>query len=552
MRKIPLNDTWLFWKTGREESRRYVHLPHDAMLAEPRAADNPGGANISWFAGGDYVYERRLTAEVPPGGRVLAEFEGVYRNAEVFLNGERIAGRPYGYIRFYADLTAHIVPGENVLRVVARNAEQPNSRWYTGSGIYRPVSLYTLPARHILLNGIRVTTLDAAARRIAVQIRTSAPGELTVGIRRKGEEDVLWHAHAHTDGVAGIAMTLPGAALWSCDDPALYVCRVDFGEDSDEVTFGVRTVECTAQRGLCINGERVILRGACIHHDNGPLGAAAEPFAERRKIRLLRDAGYNAVRSAHNPCSKALLDACDELGMLVLDEYADMWYIHKTKYDYADELGAWWPQDLGDMVDKDYNHPSVILYSTGNEVAETAQPRGIALTAAMTRRLHEPDGTRPVTCGVNIFFNYLFSLGLGVYSDEKASRPAQKRGIAAMAGSEFYNAVAGVFGASFMKLGAALHGSDARRAAHTPSWTSPGTTTASGAISPTSGVIPTASSSARRPSAPTPARFTTWPASIPRSSAISSGRAWITSARPASAHGSTATTRRTFPTVRAG
>ena len=164
-------------------------------------------------------------------------------------------------------------------------------------------------------------------------------------------------------------------------------------------------------------GKNVLLKGGCIHHDNGLLGACAYEFAERRKIHILLDAGYNAIRSAHNPCSKALLRACDEMGMLVMDEYIDGWYIHKTKYDYADEILDNYRKDLKDMVDKDYNHPSVIMYSTGNEVSETAQKKGIALTKSLTDRLHELDSTRPVSCGINIFFNFLSSMGFGVYSD---------------------------------------------------------------------------------------------------------------------------------------
>ena len=163
--------------------------------------------------------------------------------------------------------------------------------------------------------------------------------------------------------------------------------------------------------------------------------------------------GYNAVRSAHNPCSKATLDACDRLGMLVLDEYTDGWYIHKTRFDYASYMEEWWQKDFQDMVDKDYNHPSVVMYSTGNEVSETAQKKGIELTGRMTQYLHSLDGTRPVTCGVNIFFNFLSSLGFGVYSDEKAEKGEH-------VGSAFFNNIAGIFGDKTMKIGATLHGCD--------------------------------------------------------------------------------------------
>ncbi len=220
-------------------------------------------------------------------------------------------------------------------------------------------------------------------------------------------------------------MEIPDAKLWDCDHPNLYTLRATFGEDVVEETFGIRLLEWSPENGLTINGKREILRGACVHHDNGVLGACTYPEAEARRVRILKENGYNAIRSSHYPCSKDLLDACDHQGMLVMDEYVDVWYIHKTKYDYVDYLQEWWQQDLKDMVEKDYNHPSVIMYSTGNEVAETAQKKGIELTGKMTDHLHKLDPYRPVTCGINIFFNFLSSMGMGVYSDDKAEKSAQ-------------------------------------------------------------------------------------------------------------------------------
>ena len=217
---------------------------------------------------------------------------------------------------------------------------------------------------------------------------------------------------------------------------------------------------------FCINGERVILRGACIHHDNGILGAVNHPFADARKVELLQKAGYNAIRSAHNPCSKATLEACDRFGMLVLDEFVDMWYIHKTKYDYASDFEQEWQADLKSMVEKDYNHPCVVMYSIGNEVAETGQKKGIRFAAEMTDYLHALD-SRPVTCGINIFFNLLHSLGFGVYTDKKAekaakpsksSKPKKKKSV----GSEFFNDLAGLLGADTMKIGATMPGCNAK------------------------------------------------------------------------------------------
>ena len=227
-----------------------------------------------------------------------------------------------------------------------------------------------------------------------------------------------------------------------------------------EEIFGIRMVSLDTEKGFLLNGKRVILRGACVHHDNGLLGACAYDFAEYRKVRLLKENGYNAIRSSHNPCSEAMLRACDELGMLMADEYVDEWYIHKTKNDYADQVEKNFKEDLKSIVDRDYNHPCVVMYSTGNEVAETAQKRGIKLCGDMTKWLHKLDGTRPVTCGINIFFNFLSSMGFGVYSDKKAEQAAKDHKKKKAVGSEFFNTLAGLMGSDFMKFGATLYPCD--------------------------------------------------------------------------------------------
>ena len=443
-----------------------VRVPDDAMLREKRSHDALGGLNVSWFEGYDYLYANTL--EVPAGTeglhRVL-EFEGVYRKAEVLINGQKAAYRPYGYTNFYVDCDAFLHTGSNRIEVIARNADQPNSRWYSGAGIYRPVRLWTGPRAHIGLNGIRVRTLSLDPAKAEVTVAVCGEGPVTVAVM--DGERVLAQA-AGTE--RSFTLELPGAKPWSPEAPRLYTCRVTFGEDTAEETFGLRTLSW-GEQGLLINDTRVILRGACIHHDNGLLGAACHPDALERRLRLLKENGYNAIRSAHNPCSKAALEICDRLGLLMMDEYADMWYIHKTQYDYASELGDWWQQDLTDMVAKDYNHPCVILYSTGNEVAETAQPRGIAFTRQMTDFLHGLDDTRPVTCGINIFFNFLNAIGFGQYSDEKAAKEAARNAKARESGkktkeratgSKFFNDLAGIMGADFMKFGATLHGSDVK------------------------------------------------------------------------------------------
>lgn len=466
MKPTRLLTGWTCRHLGDTAPGKTVTLPHDAMLAEPRTALSAGGTNTGWYEGYDYEYRRTLTV---PGNELadthILEFEGVYHNAEVWLNGQKAAFRPYGYTNFYVDCAPYLHAGENELRVIARNADQPNSRWYSGAGIYRPVQLWTARSAHIALNGVKIRTLSLDPAVVEVRVKTTAPGTVRLTV------DDLPAMQQESDGEAVFTLTLDNARLWTPETPNLYTCRVSFADDEVTETFGVRKVEWGTD-GFLLNGKRYIIQGACIHHDNGLLGAVCDPDAVARKVRLLKENGYNAIRSAHNPCSKALLAECDRQGMLVMDEYIDHWYIHKTEHDYVDYFNEWWRQDLTDMVEKDYNHPCVVLYSTGNEVSETAQKRGIALTKEMTDFLHGLDDSRPVTCGVNIFFNFLSSIGFGVYSDEKAKKEAERaekakqRGEKAAkkkaVGSQFFNNLAGLLGDEFMKRGATLHGCDVK------------------------------------------------------------------------------------------
>ena len=550
MQKIDFNKDWMCRCLTRDEEAYPVTLPHDAMLSEPRTQESTGEGNIGWYIGGDYEYTKNFfVPEEYKDKKVLIEFEGIYHNGEVYINGKKAAYRPYGYTNFYVDTEGFFQYGkENEIKVIARNADQPNSRWYSGTGIYRPAYLYVGEEKHIPVNGVKIRTLSYDPARIEVVVKTSSPGEVSLKIEfegskvlrvigestkignvnndkiissdnknmqpnesvqtgKNGQKSELAQVEAEKNNQeaayqAIFQLDIPNAKLWDTEHPNLYTCKAIFGEDEVTETFGIRELIWNPQVGMTINGERVILRGACFHHDNGVLGACTYPEAEERKMRILKENGYNAVRSAHYPCSKALLDACDRVGMLMMDEYVDVWYIHKTKYDYAGQLADWWKQDLKDMVDKDYNHPSVIMYSTGNEVAETAQEKGIALTGDMTNYLHSLDSTRPVTCGINIFFNFLSSIGLGVYSDDKAEKSAGnaeknaaqaagknekkvvksgektvnkatengKKGLGSTkpekkkkpVGSEFYNTLACLVGDYFMKCGATLYPCDLR------------------------------------------------------------------------------------------
>ncbi len=464
MLKTDFNHGWTCRALSQNGEGVPVVLPHDAMRTEQRVAGSLGEANIGYYEGLDYEY-RKIFAMKPEwiGKKLVLEFESVYHNAEVYVNGTLACARPYGYTNFYVDLTGLLSPSRNnEVRVIARNSDQPNSRWYSGTGIFRPVWLHIGPAENIRVNGVRIETVSTAPAVIRVSVKTEG------GNGQAAVEVLDGRTIAAKKSCRGsVDIEIPDAKLWDTESPYLYTLRVTYGEDSALESFGIRSLTWNKKNGLSINGRRVVLRGACIHHENGILGACTYPEVEERRIRILKEAGYNAIRSAHNPCSKDLLDACDRLGMLVMDEYVDCWYMHKTQYDYASYVETWWQQDLKDMVEKDYNHPCVIMYSTGNEVAESAGERGIALQKDFCGYLHALDPGRPVTCGINIFFNFLSSAGFGVYSDEKAQAQAEAAKRAAdhpnlrkpkkrAVGSEFYNLLAAKLGTDFMKWGASI------------------------------------------------------------------------------------------------
>lgn len=467
MKKINFSQNWYVRQLDSNQAYQEVTVPHDAMIYENRSSESMGGHNIGYFEANDYEYKKTFYVPLEDKDKhYVLEFEGVFHQAVIYLNGKKVMFRPYGYTDFFVDLDSYLNFGkDNTIEVVVQNHLQPNSRWYTGTGIYRPVHLYIGENEYVKENGIKIKTLSIDLPTIEVSVlakgSTKALVEIFDGKNRLSEASVQL---SDDNGVLSgkVAIELPTAKLWSQQSPKLYHAKVTVGHDQVDEIFGIRTIDWNVDQGLLINGQREILRGACIHHDNGMLGACSFPEAEERKVKKLKEAGYNAIRSAHNPCSKALLSACDRLGMLVLDEYTDGWYIHKTKYDYALYIDEWWQNDLIDMINKDYNHPSVIMYSTGNEVSETAQPRGIQFTKEMQEFIHQLDETRPVTVGVNIFFNFLSSVGFGVYSDEKSLQEVEnkKNKKKAPVGSEFYNTLAGMLGSHTMKIGATLYPCD--------------------------------------------------------------------------------------------
>ncbi len=442
MQQIDFNKTWTFYVDGDEQNKGTVNLPHDAQIREARSPDLC--MDSGFFPGGKYIYVKNYSFPNEFAEQeVYLEFDGVYMNAEVLVNGQSVGFQPYGYTNFIVPIHKHIKVGENnEIKVVADNSKFPNARWYTGSGIYRNVVLHVGAKKHIPPYGIKIDTLDYKPAKIAISIDVPDTQDCTV------KTDIIFDGEiiASTSGFKS-EINIPDAQLWSDEHPNLYTANVQLlhnGTVIDEAkeTFGIRKIEWDVSYGLKINGNVTLLRGGCIHHDNGVLGAAAYTDAEDRKVRILKEAGFNALRSSHNVCSKAMLDACDKYGMYMMDEFADMWTQHKHKHDYATQFKEWYEKDLTAMVTKDYNHPSVIMYSIGNEVGESATPEGLDYARKMTDLLHRLDGSRPVTCGINILLNGLVSMGKGLYQDEgRRDVGSEKNDKKGTSGSTFINGV---------------------------------------------------------------------------------------------------------------
>jgi len=414
-----------------------VTLPHDAMIHETRSADNPSGGAQAFFAGGRYVYEK--TFEKPDADHVLFQFEGVYKNARVSVNGCDAGGTDYGYLPFFICADKLLKEGENTIRVECDNADQPDSRWYSGAGIFRPVWMWTGPKDALEPEQVRIHTVSVSPAKIAVHT-----GHENAKIEILDGETV-----AAVGSGCDAELDIPNGKAWSADTPKLYICRVTVENDEAAVSFGIRTVSWD-NRGFYVNGERTLLRGGCVHHDNGIVGAAAYDEAEWRRVRILKEAGFNAIRSAHNPTSRALLDACDYYGMYVMDESWDMWFHHKNKHDYAAHWRKNYLSDLQAMVDRDYNHPCVVMYSIGNEVSEPAKDEGIEKTKEMVEFLHDADATRPVTGGFNLMIITNAKKGKAIYKEDGGMNNDGADKMSGMS-STMFNMIANVVGTGMNK-----------------------------------------------------------------------------------------------------
>lgn len=431
---------WRFYRgdvagaeTGKfdDSAWRMVDLPHDWSIEDIPGSNSPvdsnaiGGIDAGYLVGGTGWYRKTFYTNSDIGQKVIhLQFDGVYMNADVWLNGQHLGNHPYGYTSFIYDITGKLLPGQQNTIAVRVGNEGRNSRWYSGSGIYRHVWIRAADPLHIGQRGTFITTPVVKSSAAKVNIRTIVFNEY-----EKSDEVILVTRILNADGIE-VAKTessqtiapakqyefvqdleVASPSLWSVESPVLYTAENEIynmvGQQRSEVidkvenTFGIRAISVSAEKGFLLNSKPLKLKGGCMHHDNGPLGAAAFDRAEERRVELMKASGFNAIRCSHNPPSPAFLAACDRLGMLVIDEAFDMWREQKNPEDYHLYFDEWWQKDIKSMVLRDRNHPSVIFWSIGNEVPESGKTAGAALARTLADYIRSLDPTRQVTSAVN-------------------------------------------------------------------------------------------------------------------------------------------------------
>ena len=401
-RRVLFDAGWQFTQNGKTVT---VDLPHDwDIYAGPDAKSGATGTGGGWYPGGKGEYRKMF--KTPDGEVVRLHFEGVYQKAEVFINGQKAGQHAYGYTPFTIDITPYLhqdTPNEVLVKV--DNSEQPNCRWYSGSGIYRHVWLITSPALHIAENGVYISTPmvndDEATVQVEVTVENASDVERTATVM-VGAESMPVTVPAKGSETDTLTFNIRNPRLWSPDTPILYEVRAMLKEqgkmvDSQLTRFGVRHIYCDSRYGFQLNYMPLLINGACVHHDDGILGAMAFDAAEIRKVRLMKDAGFNLIRTSHNPPSRAFLDACDSIGMLVIDEAFDGWRQAKTPYDYSTLIDSCYREDIHAMVRRDRNHPSIICWSIGNEVMERKDIRVVTTARKMKDAIKDYCCERPVT-----------------------------------------------------------------------------------------------------------------------------------------------------------
>ncbi|WPV01493.1 glycoside hydrolase family 2 TIM barrel-domain containing protein [Mucilaginibacter sp. cycad4] len=399
---------------------RNLDLPHDWSIEGSVRLKNPTGGAGGYFPAGIGWYRKTFRAAPEWKGKsVSIYFEGVYMNSEVFINGKSLGIRPYGYSSFRYDLSPYLdFNKENVIAVRVDNSQQINSRWYSGSGIYRHVWIDVTNPLHVANWGVAITTPEVSSKQASVQVKamikneTDFPQRIAVNTRLlsgsfkdAGNNTTKLALPAHSEKEVTQTIKVSKPLLWTPENPNLYRAQIQVLKGNDLVdetknTFGIRSLKFTVEHGFQLNGKTIKISGGCVHHDNGCLGAAAFDRAEERKVELLKAAGFNAVRTSHNPPSEAFLDACDRLGLLVVDEAFDGWKVGKNKYDYSVYFDQCSKRDLETMVLRDRNHPSIFMWSIGNEVVERNKPEAVVTAKMLAGIVKGIDSTRPVTSAI--------------------------------------------------------------------------------------------------------------------------------------------------------
>jgi beta-galactosidase len=442
--KTLFDSSWKFLKadvTGGEKEKlddknwRTVLLPHDWSIEDlpnqsdsvqgPFSANSIGATATGYTIGGTAWYRKHFTLNNGTDKKVTIYFDGVYMNSDVWINEHHLGNHPYGYTAFYYDITPWLKANgqENLIAVRVRN-EGKNSRWYSGSGIYRHVWLTVANSVHVDEWGVYITTPKVSADVAKVNIRTivinpqnSSSLKLRTRILDKNDKVVAETISQFPNSKIGNSNTFNQSTqlnhpnLWSPDAPYLYHAVTDVMQGATVIdhvitNFGIRSINITADKGFLLNGKPIELRGGCVHHDNGILGSAAIDRAEERRVELLKQFGFNAVRTSHNPPSQPFLDACDRLGIIVIDEAFDQWERAKNPQDYHLYFDTCWKKDIDAMVLRDRNHPSVVFWSIGNEINERADASGLVIGKQLRDEVKSLDSTRPVTEAVCAFWDH--------------------------------------------------------------------------------------------------------------------------------------------------
>lgn len=428
-RKQLFDNDWKFFLGDASEAKtndfndsgwRKLDLPHDWSIEGKIHPKNTTGPNGGYFPSGIGWYRKTFqVSDSRKAKKTAIYFEGVYMNSEVFINGKSLGVYPYGYSSFSYNLTPYLNFGkENVIAVRVDNSQQLNSRWYSGSGIYRHVWMIASDPVHVAHWGVDISTPEVSSKKAFVLLKTKVKNETASAqsivvkavlsnntSKNVGNGQVRMELAAHSEKELIQSIQVSNPKLWTPETPFLYQAQIQIVKskkvvDDTKTSFGIRSIKFTVENGFQLNGKTMKINGGCVHHDNGCLGAAAFDRAEERKVELLKAGGFNAVRTSHNPPSEAFLDACDRLGLLVMDESFDCWKIGKTTNDYAKYFKQWWQRDLEAMVLRDRNHPSIFMWSIGNEIPERADPEAVKTAQMLSAAVKKIDNTRPVTSAI--------------------------------------------------------------------------------------------------------------------------------------------------------